>query len=70
MNNKFSEGEIESLFPNAEKLLSLHRVILDKISEWTPKNDTLIEVFTNMGSCYKTYLEYCKNHESAYELYK
>lgn len=55
---KLTEDIIESLFPKAEKLLSLHRGILEKIAKWSIKNDTLIDVFKNIDECYEVYLEY------------
>lgn len=67
---KLTEGIIESLFPKAEKLLSLHRGILEKIAKWSIKNDTLIDVFKNIDEWYEVYLEYWSNHENAYKLYK
>jgi hypothetical protein len=46
---KLTEDVIESLLPKAEKLLSLHRGILQKICKWSIKNDTLIDVFININ---------------------
>ena len=63
---KISDEIIESLFPNAKIILSFHYRILDKLNKWTPKNDTLLEIFSEIEEWYDVYLQYWSNHSSAY----
>ena len=58
------------MLPKSKDLLSLHQRILDRITQWSSKNDTLVEVFSNIGDYYDIYMEYCSNHENAYNIYK
>ncbi|CAI2375603.1 unnamed protein product [Moneuplotes crassus] len=63
---KISKQDVEDLFPNVKELLSYHYKILDKLTRWTPKNDTLADIFWSIQDCRESYLEYCGNHSTAY----
>lgn len=47
--------------------MSFHYNILDKLNCWSPKNETLNEVFSSLPECYEAYLKYCSNHSTAYD---
>ena len=44
-----TKNELDTLFPYTKELLLLHHEILIKLNKWTPDNDTLYDVFSNIG---------------------
>lgn len=45
---KLTKDDIEDMFPRVNELLSFHRKLLDRILLWTPKKDTLVDVFEHI----------------------